>query len=275
MPELSRGGAVDGVPVTSVGDDGAARFAELWKRCVATPPSPDGATVYSDLRSRYEQPFRRFHNLGHIRDCLRLFDEVAALLVDPDAVEFALWFHDAVYEIGASTNELRSADLFLTVSAGAPFMFRHRVCDHILATRHASVVQENDRRFIVDIDLSGFGAPWEEFMHNGALLRDESNNVPDADVSLRPGRLPEPPCKAPPFLPTDYFRDRFETDRAGEPASRAGGPAGEGLRHDVAADPVDPRRGRACERIGRRWNGDLTVRRRWAPRPAARCIPAS
>ena len=60
-------------------------------------------------------------------------------------------------------------------------MFRHRVCDHILATRHLNSVSDSDRRFIVDIDLSGFGAPWEEFMRNGALLRDESSDVPDAN----------------------------------------------------------------------------------------------
>ena len=39
-------------------------------------------------------------------------------------------------------------------------------------------MQDTDRRFIVDIDLSGFGAPWEEFMRNGALLRDESSECP-------------------------------------------------------------------------------------------------
>ncbi|MET0681782.1 MAG: hypothetical protein ABWZ29_00405 [Casimicrobiaceae bacterium] len=187
------------------------RFTDLWGRCVASPPSPDGAAVYADLRSRYEAPFRRFHNLGHIGDCLRLCDEVAALLEDRDAVEFALWFHDAVYDIGAATNELRSAELFLTVSGGAPFMFRHRVCDHILATRHLDTVQENDRRFIVDIDLSGFGAPWEEFMRNGALLRDESADVPDVKYHCGQVAFLSRLHKRRYFFATEYFRARFET----------------------------------------------------------------
>jgi predicted metal-dependent HD superfamily phosphohydrolase len=191
--------------------DGAARFADLWYRCVASPPSPDGATVYADLQRRYEAPFRRFHNLGHIQDCLRRCDEVAALLVDRAAVEFALWFHDAVYDIGSSTNELRSAELFLDVSAGAPFMFRHRVCDHILATRHLSSVSDSDRRFIVDIDLSGFGAPWDEFMRNGALLRDESSDVPDVKYHCGQVAFLSRLQKRRHFFATEYFRTRFES----------------------------------------------------------------
>src|SRR5678815_1804035 len=145
------GGASDAAVARAVIDPEAevARFAEVWQRRVASPPSPDAHTVYGELRRRYEEPFRRYHNVQHIQDCLRLCDEIGPLLVDRDAVEIALWFHDAVYDRGSSTNELRSAELFLSMSAGASFMFRHRVCDHILATRHSTTVRDPDRRFLV------------------------------------------------------------------------------------------------------------------------------
>jgi predicted metal-dependent HD superfamily phosphohydrolase len=211
MPGLPQETSLAAAPRKAPAASGAERFAELWNRRVASPPSPDGAAVYADLRSRYDAPYRRFHNMGHIQDCLRNCDEVASLLVDRDAVEFALWFHDAVYDVGASTNELRSADLFLTVTAGAPFLFRHRVCDHILATRHCSTVQGNDRRFIVDIDLSGFGAPWDEFMRNGALLREESADVPDARYHCGQVAFLSRLQQRRFFFATEYFRTRFES----------------------------------------------------------------
>jgi predicted metal-dependent HD superfamily phosphohydrolase len=190
--------------------DSARRFAALWRRCVASPPSPDAAAVYADLSGLYTAPYRRYHNLSHIQDCLQRVDEVASLLVDPDAVEFGLWFHDAVYEVGSMANEWRSAELFLQVSAGASFVFRHRVCGHILATRHVGTVRGNDRCFIVDIDLSGFGAPWDEFMRNGALLREESSTQPDdkyhnGQVAFLCGLQQRPH-----FFMTEYFRDRYE-----------------------------------------------------------------
>ena len=196
---------------TMTGVEGAAgRFTDLWRRRMASPPAPDGASVYAGLCRLYTAPYRRYHNLGHIEDCLRLVDEVASLLVDRDAVEFGLWFHDAVYEIGVATNEWRSAELFLEVSAGAPFAFRNRVCNHILATRHTGRVRDHDRRFVVDIDLSGFGAPWDEFMRNGALLRAESSDQSDARYQAGQVAFLSGLQKRRHFFCTDYFRARYE-----------------------------------------------------------------
>jgi len=188
----------------------AGRFTDLWRRRVASPPSPDGVRVFADLCRLYNAPYRRYHNLGHIVDCLRLVDEVGPLLDNRDAVEFGLWFHDAVYDTGVTTNEWRSAELFLEVSAGATFAFRHRVCGHILATRHMGTVRGNDRCFLVDIDLSGFGAPWEEFMRNGALLREESSDQPDARYHAGQVMFLTALQKRRHFFLTEYFRARYE-----------------------------------------------------------------
>jgi predicted metal-dependent HD superfamily phosphohydrolase len=191
-----------------------------------------------ELRRRYDEPFREYHNLRHILDCLRLCDEIGPLLVDRDAVEIALWFHDAVYDRGASTNELKSAELFLTVSAGASFMFRHRVCDHILATRHSTTVRDPDRRFLVDIDLSGFGAPWDEFMRNGALLREECCDQDDSRYHFGQVAFLSRLQGAPPLFLDRLFPCALRNDGARQPASRARRLAVEGLRDDGAAEPV-------------------------------------
>ncbi len=191
-------------------DAEAARFAALWHRCVACPPSPDAATVYAELRSRLGAPTRHFHNLDHIRECLRHFDRVAALLGDRDAVELALWFHDAEYTPGDPTNERRSAELFLRFAAGAQPIFCRRVCGLILATRHWYVAHTQDRRYIEDIDLVGFGAAWEKFMHHGDLLRTEFSHQPDVQYYEGQVAFLEQLRKRPVFFATDYFRSRYE-----------------------------------------------------------------
>jgi predicted metal-dependent HD superfamily phosphohydrolase len=189
---------------------GAERFKAVWQRCVASPPSPRAAAVYSDLHGLYTAPCRRFHNLDHITDCLRWADELAPLLQDPDAVEMALWFHDAIYDVGTTTNERRSAEMFLAHSSGASFGFRHRVCSLIMATRHAHRVHGNDRSYMVDIDLSGFGAPWDVFMANGARLREESAAVSDAQYHAGQVFFLSRLQRRPQFFATEYFRDRYE-----------------------------------------------------------------
>jgi predicted metal-dependent HD superfamily phosphohydrolase len=83
----------------------------------------------------------------------------------------------------AGTNEQRSAELFERLAQGADPAFRRRVCGLIMATRHVGRERSPDRRFIVDIDLAGFGAPWDEFMRNGALLREESPARPTLNTT--------------------------------------------------------------------------------------------
>ena len=188
----------------------SARFDVLWRRCIASPDSTPADEVQADLRRRLTAPDRRFHNLNHVCDCLHRFDKVASLLSDPDAVEVALWFHDAVYVPSDADNERHSANLFLTQSTGANPVFRRRVCGLILATRHVGKAHSNDRRFIEDIDLAGFGATWEEFMREGDSLREEFAAQTDAQYYAGQvgflARLRQRPW----FFATDYFRDRHE-----------------------------------------------------------------
>jgi predicted metal-dependent HD superfamily phosphohydrolase len=189
----------------------ARQFAALWGRHMASAGSVTPAQAHGDLCRRLDGPDRRFHNLNHIQDCLHRFDEVASLLVDPDAVEIAIWFHDAVYVPSDAENERLSAELFLAQSPGAEPAFRRRVCGLILSTRHQRPARSHDRRFIEDIDLAGFGASWEEFMRHGALLREEF--AAQSDAEYRAGqvaflrRLEQRRW----FFSTAYFRDRYES----------------------------------------------------------------
>lgn len=186
------------------------RFAAVWDRCVASPPSPPATEVYAQLAARLGASDRRFHNLQHIAECLKHLDRVAALVRDRDAVELAIWFHDAEYTPGDGSNERRSAELFMSLSAGADPVLRRRVTGLILATRHRTPARTLDRRFIEDIDLIGFGAPWEQFMRNGDLLRDEFASQPDEKYYKGQVAFLTMLERRPMFFLTDFFRSRYE-----------------------------------------------------------------
>jgi predicted metal-dependent HD superfamily phosphohydrolase len=115
-----------------------------------------------------------------------------------------------VYVPSDPENERLSAELFLAQSKGASPVFRRRVCGLILATRHQGQSYGNDRRFIEDIDLAGFGASWEEFMREGDLLREEF--AAQSDDKYYTGQV----CfldrlkRRPWFFATEDFRDRYE-----------------------------------------------------------------
>ena len=187
------------------------RFEALWTRCLDSISVMDAAPVYKNLMNCYAEPHRRYHSCGHLEHCLHEFDRAAAMIKDRDAVEMALWFHDAVYVPGASDNEQRSADLFADWSKGflRPSLVT-KVCSLILITMHTQAPKNEEGCYAVDIDLSSFGIPWDNFVQDSRNVRAEQTGVKDVDFYPEQRRFLESLIKRPRIYHTEYFHARYE-----------------------------------------------------------------
>lgn len=186
------------------------RFPALWARRLERSPQ-EGIAVLNQLLLLYAEPHRHYHTLGHIRHCLHEFDHASTFMDDPDAVELALWFHDAIYVSGAKDNERRSADLFREYSQNpADPLFQQRIDDLIMATTHSEAPRQRDEQFIMDIDLSSFGLPWDAFMRDGLRIRAEFPHLEDHDYYSGHLRFLRRLHNRPSFFFTDRFQQRYE-----------------------------------------------------------------
>ena len=184
------------------------RFEALWSHRIG-----DGAgAVFDELEALYGEPHRRYHTTAHIEHCLRQFDLAAGAMDEPDAVETALWFHDAIYDVPGQENELRSAELFAARAAGrGSEQFRSKVHRLVMATCHLDPPPATlDESFMVDIDLSSFGLPWEEFLQDSRAVRAELPHLTDAEFYPRQRKFLESLASRPAFCFTEFFRDRHE-----------------------------------------------------------------
>lgn len=139
----------------------------------------DGQAEWLELSAAYGDPARTYHNLNHIADCLVRLDEHVHLAIDPVAVEFAIWFHDIVYDTRASDNEERSA----VAAAGFLAATTHGavVADLIRATRHDGHPGTADAALLCDIDLSILGRPPAVYDAYARAIRQEYEWVPLPD----------------------------------------------------------------------------------------------
>ncbi|MDG4552507.1 MAG: hypothetical protein P9F19_00895 [Candidatus Contendobacter sp.] len=204
------GGLTDATPPVEESARERKRFTALWTRSLPGE-SVMAETIHGRLIELYGEPHRHYHTLNHIRHCLREFDRAAALMADPDTVEMALWFHDAIYQPGAKDNERRSADLFRQWSGElADPGFQQRVDDLIMATTHQEPPDRGDAKFLVDIDLSSFGLPWEACERDGRLIRAEFAGI--ADDQYYPGHLRflRTLQDRATFFCTEFFQRRYE-----------------------------------------------------------------
>lgn len=190
------------------GVDLESRFARLTQRFGV---APHAGGIFPLLAEHYSEPGRHYHTLQHIHECLLRLDQVKDLPVDSDAVELALWFHDAVYDPTADDNELRSAFLFdRRLGIHLPTQRADNVHAMIMATVHDGDAGDGDARYVVDIDLLGFAAPWPDFLRDTELLRRECRHRTDVQFQLDTLGFFEKLLMRPSIYLTEHFRTNNE-----------------------------------------------------------------
>ncbi|AZO01835.1 MULTISPECIES: hypothetical protein [unclassified Mesorhizobium] len=119
----------------------------------------------SELAALYSAEDRHYHGLSHIEAMLALADEYRGLLDDPQAVEAAIWFHDAIYDSRAKDNEAKSAQLAEKRLAGRVDPGRIvRIAAMINATANHQLPPLRDEdalsdaALLLDMDLAILGA---------------------------------------------------------------------------------------------------------------------
>jgi predicted metal-dependent HD superfamily phosphohydrolase len=136
--------------------------------------------TFEKLRAAYAERHRHYHCAEHIAHCLAELDAVRELACEPDEVELALWFHDAVYATRAKDNEAKSAEWaarFLADNAVDAGRIR-RVHELIMATTHGAAPDDADAQLLTDIDLAILGADRETFRRFEDNVRREYWWVP-------------------------------------------------------------------------------------------------
>lgn len=153
---------------TPLGQD-RDRFVQLWTRLRL---GDGAAAAWKQIVVAYTERRRRYHNWDHILWCLRQFDSIWPKLSDYNTVEFAIYFHDVVYQPGASDNEERSVDVAMQHLQTGTFEMRNRVKILILDTKHLFTPGTDDGKYMADIDVSSMGDPAENARYV-ATVREE------------------------------------------------------------------------------------------------------
>lgn len=171
----------------------------------------------SELSALYQAGDRHYHNLTHIEAMLALAGEYRALLDDPDAVEAAIWFHDAIYDSRAKDNEAKSAELAEKRLAGRASS--HRLA-RIAAMINATATHQlppfrdedalNDAALLLDMDMAILGAEPAAFDAYEKAVRLEYGWVEEPMWRAGRSAVLKSFLTRPNIFYTQSFRDRFE-----------------------------------------------------------------
>ena len=189
------------------------RFLDIWARC----GGEEEDRIFDEIETHYREPHRHYHTTAHIVFCLDELDNVSAdvkqsgAVLQQDAVELSIWFHDVVLEIPGTNNEQKSAQLFLEVSDGRlDNDLRNRVHDAIIATPHKTSPDVLESQLTVDIDLSGLAQFWSEFVADSRLVRAEFSHLSDKEFNVGQGKFMKSLLDRASIYSTEFFLGTHE-----------------------------------------------------------------
>ena len=167
-----------------------------------------------ELRDAYAEPHRRYHDIHHIEACLRELAARDGLAPDERKVlEYAIWWHDAIYDPTRSDNEERSAALAERdlMELGVDPATREAVVRLIRLTRDHKVAP-GDRlgTLLVSIDLSVLGRPAAEYDAYATAIRAEYAHVPDEMYRTGRAAVLRRFLATPVIYPDAEYRLRYE-----------------------------------------------------------------
>jgi len=174
---------------------------------------PENEKVYQSLFNAYSEKNRFYHTFTHINDCLDQLDFVRGLAEQPEEVELAIWFHDAVYHPFSSKNELKSAKWmveFLKKNAVADDVVQ-RVYHLIMATAHNVKTKTLDESIVVDVDLSILGSAAEKYKLFETNVRKEYKRVPYLIYSKKRKQLLQDFLNRSKIYQNSYFIEHYES----------------------------------------------------------------
>ncbi|WP_298471238.1 hypothetical protein [uncultured Erythrobacter sp.] len=172
--------------------------------------------VLQDLHRRHAEPQRHYHDWSHIEALLGHLDGIASQLHDPQAVQYAILFHDAVYDPRAKDNERRSAELLITAAPPLPRRSLANACRMIEATEGHFLPDDledearDDCAHFLDMDLGILGASPQRFAIYEDQIRREYAHVPDDAFREGRGQVLRHFAERETLYFSEWGKDRFE-----------------------------------------------------------------
>lgn len=149
------------------------------------------STEHDRLRDAYQGAGRHYHDVSHVEALLSLTQAHRTVLIDPTAVDLAVYYHDVVYDPARRDNEALSA-VFARESLtrlGLPQGLVEKLALYVEATAHLAPSvglppgEHPDLDHFLDFDLSILAAPAAEYDSYAAAIRREYAIYPEADYA--------------------------------------------------------------------------------------------
>ncbi len=166
---------------------------------------------WHELVLHYNGKKRYYHNLTHIEHVYMNLVPFFNTAIPPE-VMFAMFYHDAVYDVTRKDNEEQSTDLAHKVMTeiGVPAAIIFETESLILATKVHEPTEDNTMNAFTDADLCILGAGEKEYNAYLQNIRKEFSVYPDRLYNAGRKNVLQDFLEMPRIFKTDWFYNLYE-----------------------------------------------------------------
>ncbi|MGH1387116.1 HD domain-containing protein [Kordia sp.] len=139
--------------------------------------------LWKEINQNYTTKKRHYHNLNHIKYMLQLASNDQVDLNDSDTLQFAIWYHDIIYNATKSNNELKSAEFAQKRLKKLQIDSKkiENCANLIISTKKHEILnaQNQDNAYLLDWDLAILGTTWKSYHTYTQNIRKEYSMFPD------------------------------------------------------------------------------------------------
>lgn len=170
------------------------------------------AQLWDEIESAYTDASRHYHSMAHLENLLHQLTAVKGNIHSWETILFTLYYHDIVYNVLASDNEVQSADLAVErmQQIEVPEQLIEDCKNQILATQKHLKSPDIDTNYFIDADLSVLGQHWEIYSAYAQNVRKEYAVYPDEIYNAGRKKVLEHFIGMEQIFKTDYFSNHFE-----------------------------------------------------------------
>ena len=183
-----------------------------WKDLMIRFQFDENTPALIELKNKYSQKQRAYHNLEHVIDCLTQLDNYEDFIADKDVVELAIWYHDIIYNPYGKENELKSAQeaAHFISKQNADKNLIEKVYQLILCTIHTNPPTNEAEALIMDIDISILGSPEPQYIAYCEKIRKEYKWIPGPIYRSKRKEIMNRFLQRKRLYFTDYYYDKLE-----------------------------------------------------------------
>ena len=167
---------------------------------------------YEMLEHKYSEKHRAYHNLTHIKECLRHLDEYNQHLEDKREITLAIFYHDIVYNPYRKDNEQKSVDeaIRFLKSQEVEQAIISKIEQLILSTIHQNPPETTAQSVLMDIDIAILGTRPSTYQEYSRNIRKEYSWVPIILYKRKRKEILKSFLKRERLYYTDFFFKKFE-----------------------------------------------------------------